>query len=103
MFHNRSLKRLHEKQLRIIYNDKQSSFEQLLNQNSSVSIHHRNIQVLAIELYKTVDDTAPQIIKEVFKLHEGSNCNLRHFIVPRINTVYHGIESASFLVSKFGD
>ena len=61
------------------------------------------MQVLAIELYKTVDDTAPQIIKEVFKLHEGSNCNLRHFIVPRINTVYHGIESASFLVSKFGD
>ena len=56
MLHSHSLNskfnRLHEQCLWIIYNDKQSSFEQLLNQDKSVSIHHRNIQVLAIEMYK---------------------------------------------------
>ena len=62
MFHNRSLKnkinRLHERCLRTIYNNKQSSFEQLLNQDNSVSTHHRNIQTLAMKMYKTVDHTA---------------------------------------------
>ena len=63
---------------RIIYNDKQSSFEQLLRRDNSVSIHHRNIQALAIEIYKIVDGTAPNIIKKLFKLREQSNYYLKH-------------------------
>ena len=35
--------RCHERCLRIIYNDKQSSFTELLNKYSYVSIHIRNI------------------------------------------------------------
>ena len=62
MFHNRtlniSINRLHERCLRIIYSDAQSSFEQFLNQDNSVSIHHTNIQALFIELFKLVDGTA---------------------------------------------
>ena len=46
-FHSRNLNnkinRLHERCLRVIYNDKTSSFEQLLENDNSVSIHHRNI------------------------------------------------------------
>ena len=56
MFHSRNLNnkinRLNERCLRVIYNDKTSSFEQLLENDNSVSIHHRNIQTLAIEMYK---------------------------------------------------
>ena len=56
MFHSRNLinkiNRLHERCLRFIYNDKTSSFEQLLENDNSVSIHHRNIQTLAIECIK---------------------------------------------------
>ena len=64
--------------LRIIYNDKQSSFEQLLRRDNSVSIHHRNIQALATEINKIVDGTAPNIIKKLFKLREESNYYLKH-------------------------
>ena len=64
--------------LRIIYNDKQSSFEQLLRRDNSVSIHHRNIQALATEICKIVDGTAPNIIKKLFKLWEESNYYLKH-------------------------
>ena len=63
---------------RIIYNDKESSFEQLLRRDNSVSIHHRNIQALATEIYKIVDGTAPNIIKKLFKLREESNYYLKH-------------------------
>ena len=49
MFHNRSLNhkviRLHERCLRVIYNDGHSSYDKLLNLDNSVSIHHRNLQV----------------------------------------------------------
>ena len=49
---NRKINRLHERCLRIIYNDKQSSFKMFLEKDSSVSIHDRNIQCLASEMYK---------------------------------------------------
>ena len=40
---NSKINMLHERCLRIIYNDKQSSFIELLNKDSSVSIHIKNI------------------------------------------------------------
>ena len=56
MLHSRSnnnkIKHLHERCLRIIYNDKQSSYEKLLIKDDTVSILHRNIQTLATEMFK---------------------------------------------------
>ena len=52
IFHSRSLNnkinRLQERCLRIIYNDKRSTFEELLTKDKSVSVHHNNIYSLAI-------------------------------------------------------
>ena len=55
MCHSRasnSKNRLHERCLRIIYFDKQSSFKELLERDGSVSIHQRNLQFLATQMYK---------------------------------------------------
>ena len=49
---NNKINRLHERCLRIVFSDKQSSFETLLEKDSSVSIHNRNLQILATEMYK---------------------------------------------------
>lgn len=94
---NNKINRLHERCLRIIYNEKQS---QRLNQDNSVTIHHKNIQSLAIELCETLDAAAPEIIKEVFKLREDSDYNLRQYTTPCLNAMHHGTESASFLASE---
>ena len=52
MLHSRSnnnkIKHLHERCLRIAYQDKQSFYENLLVKDGTVSMHHRNIQALAI-------------------------------------------------------
>ena len=48
---NRKINRLHERCLRIMYYDKQSSFIKLLEKVNSVSIHQRNLQILAIEMF----------------------------------------------------
>ena len=59
MFHSRKLnnkiKRTHEKCLRIVYNDNTPSYEELLEIDNSISGHHRNMQILATELYKIVN------------------------------------------------
>ena len=52
----------------MIYNNKISNFEELLNKDNSVSIHHNNIHALAIEMYKVANDMSPDIMNEVFKL-----------------------------------
>ena len=58
MFHSRALNnkinRIHERALRITYNDKSSSYGELLIKNSSVTIYCRNITALAIEIYRVM-------------------------------------------------
>ena len=46
-----TVNRLHERCLRMIYNNKQSKLEELLIKNNYVSIHRRTIQQLAIQMY----------------------------------------------------
>ena len=54
MFHNRTLNnkinRRHEIALRIACDDDKSNFQELLDLDNSMTIHHRNIQKLAIEM-----------------------------------------------------
>ena len=53
MFHSRTLNnrinKIHERALRIVCNDEQSSFNGLLIKDGAITIHQRNIQALAIE------------------------------------------------------
>ena len=87
---------LHERCLRIIYNDKQSSFTELLNKDSSVSIHIKNIQKLATEMFKSYKGLSPPIMDNVFKLRTENPYSLRQvseFSRPIVKTAYHGTES----------
>ena len=56
MFDSRTLhnqiNRLHERALRLVYYNYKSSFCELLEKDKSFSIHHKNIQCLAIEIYR---------------------------------------------------
>ena len=103
---NRKINMLHERCLRVIYNDKQSSFTELLYKDSSVSIHIRNIQRLAIKMFKFYNGLSPPLMNNIFKLREENPYNLRHVSElsrPMINSVYHGTESISFLGPKIWD
>ena len=51
-----------------LYNDKESTFEQLLEKDSSVSINTRNLRFLAVEMFKFVKGLAPTTINDLFTL-----------------------------------
>ena len=97
---------LHERCLRLIYNDKQSSFTELMNKDNSVSIHIRNIQRLATEMFKFYNGLSPPLMNSIFKLKAENSYNVRQvseFSRPMVKSVYHGIESISYLGPKIWD
>ena len=64
------MNRMQEPVLRIIYKDCVSTFEQLFDKDSSVSIHIRNLQVLATEIFKTRNNLSPPIVQNIFRTTE---------------------------------
>ena len=81
IFHSRKLNHrineIHECALRIVYNDQQFTFEELLEIDNSFSIHKRNHQKLAIEMFKVNNGLSVQVISESFHFVEN-HYNLRH-------------------------
>ena len=96
---NNRINKLHERGLRVVYDDEYSSFEELLKKDNSVSIHHRNIHTLAIELYKLANGLSSLIMQEIFNFRELSY-NIRSqtdFSIGSINSVNYGIKSLRYL------
>ena len=46
------------------YNDKNSAFNELIEEVGSVSIHHQNLQKLVAEMFKVSRAISPEIINE---------------------------------------
>ena len=69
MFHSRRLTNkinsIHERSLRITYQDPISTFQELLNKDNSISIHHRNLQALATEMFKIHRGLSPDILRNI--------------------------------------
>ena len=80
MFHSRTLNnrinRLHERALRITYKDSLLSFEELLQLDCSFTIHHRNLQRLATEMFKAKNNIGPKFMNEIFPVSKNDH-NLR--------------------------
>ena len=84
--------------IKIVYKDYQSTFEELLLIDGTFTVHERNIQTLAIELYKVVNNLSPEIMNDIFPV----NLNRRYprqntFKTFNINTVSWGLETLSNL------
>ena len=81
MFHTKELNgrinSLHEKALRLIYQNRNLSFDELLKLDKSVSIHYRNLQYLLTEIYKVKMGLSPQIMNDILTLDENASYNLR--------------------------
>ena len=107
MFHSRKLShkiiKLSKQCLRLVYHDTTSSFEELLQKVNSFSTYHRNIQVLATEMFRVHKELSPKIMAEVFPLSQPLNSNIRHqpdFSKRIVKGVYYDTESLGYLGPK---
>ena len=109
MFHSRKannkINYIHERASRIFYKDNESSFENLLKKDNSVCIHHKNIQPLAIELFKVKNNLSNTIMCDIFETR-NINYNLRSqtdFAGTNVNTTSFGLNSLRYLATKIWD
>ena len=63
---NNKINHLHERCLRLIYNNKISSFKELLERDRSVPLHNRNLQMLVTEMFEVYDKIGSLIFTEMF-------------------------------------
>ena len=80
-----------------------STFEELLERDETISIHHKNDQSLAIELYKFLNGYSPEIMNSLFHLKENNRYSLRNVYElyshnPKI--VKYGTETISYLAPE---
>ena len=67
---NNKINRIHERALRPIYSDYNSSCKELLDKDGFFTIHQRNAQSLSIEIYKYLHGLSLVISSEIFKVNE---------------------------------
>ena len=99
---NNRINHLHERALRIVYNDNQSYFEKLLRKDRSVSVHHRNIRSLAIEIYKVKNNMSTSIMSELLE-KRNLHYNLRSqtdFSLHLVNSIAYGLKSLKYFAGK---
>ena len=68
---NDKINSLHERSLRIVYNDFESSYEELLSKCNSFSIHDQNIHRLAIEIDKVANGVSTGDFANLFNLYHN--------------------------------
>ena len=110
MFHDRGVEnkinRVHERALRCVYRDDISTFDELLKKDNSFTIHHRNIQTMSIEMFKSKHNFGPSLLNKIFPINVNFNPNLIHsseFKRPNVNTVHFGKDSLSYFGSVIWD
>ena len=88
------INRLQEQASRLIYNDHISSFEELLSKDGTFTIHEQNIQNLAIEMFKALNDLSTPEFSELFQLNESLHVlrsnGPQKLCIPNINFVRFG-------------
>ena len=60
---------IHKTALKLIYQDSQNlTVQELLAKDKSISVHQKNLQFLATEIFKSKMGVSPELINDIFHL-----------------------------------
>ena len=92
--------------MKLVYNNwPDLTFQELLAKYKSVTVHQKNLQLQATEIFKSKIGVPPELMNDIFHFLERPY-NLRSDYTlerKRDHTVYHGSESLSSLAPKLWD
>ena len=107
MFHSRNtenrVNKINERAFRLVYGDSPYlSFDELLIKDESVSIHQRNLQFLATEIFKVKNGLPTGLTENIFHFVNKPYDlqNNRILLRKRDRTVFYGTESLSSIAPK---
>ena len=95
---NSLVNNVHERALRIVSDDHNSSYSELLMTKREHTIHQQNITVLMKEIYNFENNLSPLLIDDMFQVSK-INYNLRHFqkfTNTKKNSVKMGLETTTY-------
>ena len=92
------LEKINERALRLAYSDYSSSYKDLLASSKETTIHVQSVRILALEVYKTLNNLNPVFMKDYFvSKTTGHYLRLKNLLdIPRARTTKNGIRSLSF-------
>ena len=70
---NNRINNLHERALRIVFQDQKSDFKTLLKIGKSVTIHARNLHYPVTEIYEVKNNISREIMRDIFHFQENEN------------------------------
>ena len=89
---------IHKRTLRVVYKEYDKSYEELLRDHNTTSIHQNHVKFLATEIFKSINKLNPEFMWQYFSvsdtnymLRSGSRLN-----IPQANSTKYGINSLVF-------
>ena len=95
---NNKINKIHKRALRVLFDDHNAPFADLLVRSNEKTVHVQNLQRLMIEIYKTLHHENPLFLSELFQRRE-IRYNLRikgTVLLPSTSTVAFGMKSICF-------
>ena len=65
---NNLVNKSHKRALRIVYQDENSSYDELIKTDKSSTVHLSNLRLLICEIFKSLHNLNPIFIKDIFSL-----------------------------------
>ena len=96
------MEKIHERALKFVTDDYDSSNETLLNTTEMANMRVRQMQNLCIEIYKTLANMNPPYMQELLEKGSSSYSTRRPYdlTVPRVNQTSFGSRSIKFEGAK---
>ena len=94
----RKLEKIQERALRLLYDDPASSYQELLTRSGHSSLHVRRLRMIAMEVYKSLNNINPEFMWELFQKKE-TEYNFRDSFkvdIPSFKTLKYGKYSFSY-------
>ena len=90
--------KIHWRNLRVVYDDCNSTYEELLASRNDISIHQKHLRHLTIEVYKSLMNLSSEFMWPFFK-NKSIPYNFRNgniCILPPARSTHYGINSVPF-------
>ena len=95
---SREINRIQKRALRILFNDYEASFEELLQRNNEHTVHTKNLHKLMTEVFKSLNCQNPVLILDLFIRKEVTyGLRVKDLLqLPTARTVLNGLNSIVF-------